>query len=106
MQKIKNKRIMIIGGTGSIGQVLTSRLNTDNEIFIVSRDETKQWFMQNKCIDLKIDYRICDIRDFAAVCGALHAIKPEIVINASAIKQVPTCELFPFESVKTNVLGI
>jgi UDP-glucose 4-epimerase len=106
MKMIKNKRILILGGTGSLGQVLVSRLYGANEIFIVSRDETKQWFMQNKYIDFKLNYYLCDIRDYGALSKALLLIKPDIIINASAIKQVPTCELFPFESVKTNILGI
>lgn len=106
MQKIRNKKIMIIGGTGSLGQVLVQHLYDSNEIFIVSRDETKQWLMQNKYLDYNLNYYLCDIRDYEALCKALIFIRPDIIINASAIKQVPTCEMFPFESVKTNILGI
>ncbi len=106
MNKIRNKRIMILGGTGSLGQVLVQHLYDSNEIFIVSRDETKQWLMQNKYLDYNLNYYLCDIRDYDALCKALLFIKPDIIINASAIKQVPTCEMFPFESVKTNILGI
>ncbi len=106
MHEIKNKRIMILGGTGSLGQVLANRLYGANELFIVSRDETKQWLMQNRYLDCNINYHLCDIRDYDALSMALRYIKPEIIINASAIKQVPTCEMFPFESVKTNILGV
>jgi UDP-glucose 4-epimerase len=72
----------------------------------VSRDETKQWMMQNKYLDYNIGYFICDIRDYEALQTAIRFIKPDIVINASAIKQVPTCEMFPWESVKTNIEGV
>ena len=106
MKKITNKRIMIIGGTGSLGQVLTQCLHDSNEIFIVSRDETKQWLMQNRYLNYNLNYYLCDIRDYDALSKTLRFIKPNIVINASAIKQVPTCEMFPYESVKTNILGI
>jgi UDP-glucose 4-epimerase len=97
---------MILGGTGSLGQVLVQHLYGSNEIFIVSRDETKQWLMQNKYLDYNLNYYLCDIRDYEALCKALLFIRPDVIINASAIKQVPTCEMFPYESVKTNILGI
>lgn len=106
MLKIKNKLIMILGGTGSLGQVLVKNLYDSNEIFITSRDETKQWLMQNKYLDYNLNYHLCDIRDYEALSKTLLFIKPDIVINASAIKQVPTCEMFPYESVKTNILGV
>jgi UDP-glucose 4-epimerase len=106
MAQIKNKKILIVGGTGSLGQVLVEHLYNDNELFILSRDETKQWMMQNKYLDYDINYYICDIRDYENLKKAILFIKPEIIINVSAIKQVPTCEMFPYESVKTNILGV
>lgn len=106
MPKIANKRILVLGGTGSLGQVLVQKLYVDNEIFILSRDETKQWMMQNKYFNYDLNYYLCDIRDYGALKKAIMFIKPEIIVNASAIKQVPTCEMFPFESVKTNILGV
>ncbi len=106
MIKIENKRILIVGGTGSLGQVLVQHLYDSNEIFILSRDETKQWMMQNKYLEYDINYYLCDIRNFEGLKKAILFIKPDIIINASAIKQVPTCEMFPYESVETNIIGI
>jgi len=106
MLKIKNKRILIIGGTGSLGQVLMQSLYDSNEIFILSRDETKQWLMQNKYLEYNINYYLCDIRDFNSLKRAILFIRADIIINASAIKQVPTCEMFPYESIETNILGV
>lgn len=104
--EITNKRILIIGGTGSLGQALVKHLYNSNKIFILSRDETKQWLMQNKYLNYDINYYLCDIRDYEAFKKAILFLKPEIIINASAIKQVPVCEMFPYESVKTNIIGV
>lgn len=106
MVEIKNKRIMIIGGTGSLGQTLVKHIYGSNQIFILSRDETKQWMMQNKFFSYDISYYLCDIRGYESLRKAIIYIKPEIIINASALKQVPACEMFPFESVKTNIMGV
>lgn len=106
MMKTKNKKILIIGGTGSLGQTLIKHFCPANQIFILSRDETKQWMMQNKYLKYDISYYLCDIRDYERLKKAILFIKPDIIINASAIKQVPTCEMFPYESVKTNIVGV
>jgi len=103
---ITDKRILIIGGTGSLGYALTRRLVGDNELFILSRDETKQWMMQNQFHIDNIGYSICDIRNLSGLRKSLLEIQPDIVINASAMKQVPVCEKFPTESIKTNISGI
>lgn len=104
---LKDKKILIIGGTGSLGQSLVKHLYKNNQLCVLSRDETKQWLMQNKYLgNQNINYFICDIRDYEALKKAILHIKPEIIINASAIKQIPICETFPFESVKTNIIGI
>lgn len=104
---LKDKRIVIIGGTGSLGGALIKKLYKNNELWILSRDETKQWFIRNKYLDKgNINYYICDIRDYVAIKTAILYIKPDIVINASAIKQIPVCEIFPYESVKTNIIGV
>lgn len=106
MLRIKNMKIMVIGGTGSLGHTLVKYLYKGNQIFILSRDETKQWMMQNKFLGYDISYYLCDIRDYENLKKAIINIKPEIIINASAIKQVPACEMFPQESIKTNILGV
>jgi len=106
MKKIKNKKILIIGGTGSLGQTLVHHLYKANQISILSRDETKQWMMQNKYLNYNLNYHLCDIRDYKALKKAILGLKPEIIINTSAIKQVPACEMFPYESVKTNIIGV
>ena len=104
--KIKNKKILVIGGTGSLGQTLVKHLYSSNQIFILSRDETKQWLMQNKYLKYDINYYLCDIRDYKSLKKAILFLRPDIIINVSAIKQVPTCEMFPYESVKTNIIGV
>lgn len=104
---LKDKRILIIGGTGSLGHALVERLYKKNEVWVLSRDETKQWFMQNRYLgEESIHYYICDIRDYKGLKKAIFSILPDIIINASALKQIPVCERQPFESVKTNILGI
>jgi len=104
---LKNKRILIIGGTGSLGHALVKYLHRDNQLWVLSRDEIKQWLMQNKYPKNKsINYYICDIRDYEALEKAILYIRPQIIINASAIKQIPVCEKFPIECVKTNITGI
>lgn len=106
MSDFKGKRILIIGGTGSLGQTLVQRLHQSNEIFVMSRDEAKQWAMQNRFFNAPIRYIIADIRNYDALRAALVDIKPQIVINASAMKQVPACEIAPHESILTNISGV
>ncbi len=99
------KTLMITGGTGSFGGAVLDRfLNTDiGEIRIFSRDEKKQDDMRHHYHDDRIKYYIGDVRDIAGVRNALHGV--DYLFHAAALKQVPSCEFFPIEAVKTNVLG-
>ena len=106
-----NKTLLITGGTGSFGNAVLNRfLKTDiGEIRIFSRDEKKQDDMrhefQAKMPDVaeKIKFYIGDVRDLASVKNAMHGV--DYIFHAAALKQVPSCEFFPIEAVKTNVLG-
>lgn len=103
--------LLITGGTGSFGHAVLNRfLHTDiGEIRIFSRDEKKQDDMRHEYMarypDLadKISYYIGDVRDLASVKNAMHGV--DYIFHAAALKQVPSCEFFPLEAVKTNVLG-
>jgi len=123
MSYFKNKVVLITGGTGSLGKVLVKRLLSGSEglpkkIIVFSRDEAKQHFMRveyqekaknptdeviyNNFMSL-LEFRIGDVRDFHSVASTLKGVN--IVINGAALKQVPSCEYFPYEAVKTNILG-
>ncbi|MBR6571692.1 MAG: polysaccharide biosynthesis protein, partial [Clostridia bacterium] len=99
------KTLMITGGTGSFGGAVLKRfLETDiGEIRIFSRDEKKQDDMRHLYQTDKIKYYIGDVRDISSVKNALHGV--DYLFHAAALKQVPSCEFFPIEAVKTNVLG-
>ena len=99
------KTLMITGGTGSFGHAVLNRfLNTDiGEIRIFSRDEKKQDDMRKEYHNDKIKFYIGDVRDLASVKNAMHGV--DYIFHAAALKQVPSCEFFPLEAVKTNVLG-
>ncbi len=101
----KNKTLLITGGTGSFGNaVLRKYLNTDiGEIRIFSRDEKKQYDMRKLYNNKKIKYYIGDVRDYESVDNALNGV--DFVFHAAALKQVPSCEFYPVEAVKTNVIG-
>ena len=101
----KNKTLLITGGTGSFGNaVLKSFLNTDiKEIRIFSRDEKKQHDMRTELKNSKIKFYIGDVRDYNSIYTALDSV--DYVFHAAALKQVPSCEFYPIEAVKTNVLG-
>lgn len=101
----KNKTLLITGGTGSFGNAVLDRfLNTDiGEIRIFSRDEKKQDDMRRLYKNDKIKYYIGDVRDIASVKNAMHGV--DFLFHAAALKQVPSCEFFPLEAVRTNVLG-
>ncbi|MSS44401.1 NAD-dependent epimerase/dehydratase family protein [Anaerosalibacter bizertensis] len=101
----KDKILMITGGTGSFGNaVLKKFLNTDiKEIRIFSRDEKKQDDMRKLYKNDKIKFYIGDVRDIASVKNAIHGV--DYIFHAAALKQVPSCEFFPIEAVKTNILG-
>jgi FlaA1/EpsC-like NDP-sugar epimerase len=119
---LTNKRILITGGTGSLGKVLVRRLLTNemgrpSKIIVFSRDEAKQHFMRLDYLhkrvstdeviyhnlDQILEFHIGDVRDFHSVAVAMQDV--DIVFNAAALKQVPTCEYFPYQAVLTNISG-
>lgn len=121
---VEGKRVLITGGTGSLGKVLLRRLLSDRhgkaaKIIVLSRDEGKQHDIRVRYTSgarkaatdeviyenfaRKLEFRIGDVRDFHSVSAALR--DADMVFNAAALKQVPTCEYFPFEAVRTNVEG-
>lgn len=104
--KIANKTLLITGGTGSFGHAVLHRfLDTDHfkEIRIFSRDEKKQDDMRNQLNNEKLKFYIGDVRDYSSIESAMRGV--DYVFNAAALKQVPSCEFFPMEAVKTNVIG-
>ena len=111
MSLFKDKTLMITGGTGSFGNAVLNRfLSTDiGEIRIFSRDEKKQDDMRHEYqakmpeVAHKIKFYIGDVRDLQSVRGAMHGV--DYIFHAAALKQVPSCEFFPMEAVRTNVIG-
>jgi UDP-N-acetylglucosamine 4,6-dehydratase len=101
----KGKILLITGGTGSFGNaVLKKFLNSDiKEIRIFSRDEKKQHDMRVEMQNPKIKFYIGDVRDYQSIWNALDNV--DYIFHAAALKQVPSCEFYPIEAVKTNVLG-
>jgi len=102
----KDKKILVIGGTGSIGQALIERILTENPavIRVYSRDEYKQFLLAEKFREnANIRYLIGDVRDEDRLDRAMNDI--DIVFNLAALKHVPACEYNPFEAVRTNVIG-
>jgi UDP-glucose 4-epimerase len=101
----KNKTLMITGGTGSFGSTVLRRfLNSGlKEIRIFSRDEKKQEDMRIAINDPKVKFYIGDVRNLDSVCEAMKGV--DFVFHAAALKQVPSCEFYPLEAVRTNVLG-
>jgi UDP-glucose 4-epimerase len=101
----KDKVLLITGGTGSFGnEVIDGFLNSDiKEIRIFSRDEKKQDDMRKKYNNLKLKFYIGDVRDMSSVDVVMKGV--DYIFHAAALKQVPSCEFFPLEAVKTNVLG-
>src|SRR6187551_1872218 len=122
MNELEGKRILVTGGTGSLGKTLVNRILTGEmgrpeQITVFSRDEAKQHYMRLEFLhretatddviyrDSKdiLNFRIGDVRDYSSLVAAMrHA---DIVFNAAALKQVPSCEYFPFEAVLTNIYG-
>ena len=111
MELFTNKTLLITGGTGSFGNAVLNRfLKTDiGEIRVFSRDEKKQDDMRHEFqakmpeVAEKITFYIGDVRDINSVRNAMHGV--DYIFHAAALKQVPSCEFFPIEAVKTNVLG-
>lgn len=101
----KSKVLLITGGTGSFGNAILDRfLSSDvKEIRILSRDEKKQEDMRKKYNNDKIKFYIGDVRDYRSIEGAFIGV--DYVFHAAALKQVPSCEFYPLEAVKTNIIG-
>lgn len=101
----KGKTLLITGGTGSFGNAVLDRfLDTDiKEIRIFSRDEMKQDLMRHKYQSDKIKFFIGDVRDINSLESAMYGV--DYIFHAAALKQVPACEFFPLEAVKTNIIG-
>ena len=102
----KNKTLLITGGTGSFGSAVLNRfINSDNfkEIRIFSRDEKKQDDLRKSLNNSKVKFYIGDVRDYSSLKPAIKGV--DYIFHAAALKQVPSCEFFPMEAVKTNILG-
>lgn len=123
MNLFEGKRILVTGGTGSLGKALVKRLlrsdrGEPHKIIVFSRDEAKQHYMRLEYLhriaatdevifrnfQQKLEFRIGDVRDFHSIAATLRDV--DIVFNTAAIKQVPTCEYFPYEAVQTNITGV
>lgn len=119
---LQGKRVLVLGGTGSLGKVLVRRIltgeaGTPKKIIVFSRDEAKQHYMRLDYLNKKgsteetifnnfanlLEFRIGDVRDFSSVASALK--DADVAVYAAALKQVPSCEYFPIEAVRTNVMG-
>lgn len=105
MNTFQNKTLLITGGTGSFGNAVLKRfLNSDiKEIRIFSRDEKKQDDMRHALHNSKVKFYIGDVRDKRSVDGAMEGV--DYVFHAAALKQVPSCEFFPIQAVRTNIFG-
>ncbi len=122
MNNLEGKRILVTGGTGSLGQTLVKRILTGEMgkpagVTVFSRDEAKQHYMRLDFLHRKaatddiiyqnsqdlLKFRIGDVRDYSSLLTAMR--EADIVFHAAALKQVPSCEYFPFEAVMTNVYG-
>ena len=104
-QSFKDKKLLVTGGTGSFGGIVVAHfLNTDiDEIRVFSRDEKKQEDMRRQFPDKRLKLIIGDVRDMNSIRTAMNGVN--YVFQAAALKQVPSCEFYPFEAVKTNIIG-
>lgn len=102
-------KYLIFGGTGSLGKKLIDRLLSSNDVAVFSRDEAKHWSMRNELASHKrlgfLNFYVGDIRDYERIKDVIRQFRPERIIVAAALKQVDTCELSPYESIQTNLLG-
>lgn len=105
LESIKGKSVLITGGTGSFGKAMARRFLREgiNEIRIFSRDEKKQEDMRMRFNDPRLKFCIGDVRDQRAVDDAVRGV--DFIFHAAALKQVPSCEFWPMEAVRTNVIG-
>lgn len=105
MNHYEGKRILITGGTGSFGHTVTSKLLEQNveQIRIFSRDEAKQDFMRHEFSDSRLKFYVGDVRHYDSVERATRDV--DFVFHAATLKQVPSCEFFPMEAVRTNIQG-
>lgn len=105
MEIFKDRVILITGGTGSFGNaVLSSLLKTDvKELRIFSRDEKKQDDLRKKIANHKVKFYLGDVRDYKSILNAVKGV--DFIFHAAALKQVPSCEFYPMEAVKTNIFG-
>ena len=105
MSKFEGKTILVTGGTGSFGGYFVNYLLDKNfeEIRVFSRDELKQEEMRLRFQNSRIKFHIGDVRDRDSVDDVMAGV--DYVFHAAALKQVPTCEFFPMEAVKTNIIG-
>jgi UDP-N-acetylglucosamine 4,6-dehydratase len=104
--KLKHKKLLITGGTGSFGHTVLKRFlqrNEFEEIRIFSRDEKKQDDLRKSLNNSKVKFYIGDVRDPGSVDGVVKGV--DYIFHAAALKQVPSCEFFPMEAVKTNIMG-
>jgi len=120
--ELEGKRILVTGGTGSLGQAIVRRLLSGEmgrpaKVVVFSRDEAKQHYMRLSYLHRRaatdeviyrnfqelLSFRIGDVREYPSVLQSVR--EAEVVVNAAALKQVPTCEYFPFEAVQTNIVG-
>jgi UDP-glucose 4-epimerase len=102
---LKNKTILVTGGTGSFGGEVVRKLLSCNprKVVVFSRDEKKQFDMNNKFNDDRLKFIVGDVRERQSIEHAMHGV--DMVFHAAALKQVPNCEFFPIEAVRTNILG-
>lgn len=102
---MKNKRILITGGAGSIGSELVRQLSKNNKIYVLDQNESGLFDLTDSLKGKKVWGRVGDIRDYKTVRDVFEDFKPQIVFNAAALKHVPLMEYTPLEAIQTNVIG-